>query len=559
MAMKTQSPPNVVTRAALYLRVSTGRQADSDLSIPDQQRQLHGYCQAKGWEVKGVFFEPGTSATDDRRPAFQTMIDAAVRKPPDFDVILVHSFSRFFRDQFQFEFYARKLARNGVRIVSITQELGDDPMSLMMRQIMNLFDEYQSKENGKHTLRAMKENARQGFWNGSLPPIGYRTVAVEQRGTKVKKKLQIDPKQAEIVKLIFRLALTGPDFNGPLGVKRIAAHLNDAGITTRSGGPWSTSSVYEVLRRTSYFGEHRFNTRVFASGERKDEDEHVIMSIPAIVSRREFDAVQRSLARRAPTTPRARSMTGSMLLGGISFCGLCAGAMTLRTGKSGRYRYYVCCTRARTGPSGCEGIAVPAERLDQAITEYLESRLLEPSELVQMMSDIITKDELWATHQRRRIADLEARSVQIGTKIQRIYVAIEEGLIDAGDQSLKARLTILRRDREEVERLTQHMTSMLDMPAAALTADGLRDFALYTRAKMRDGDAYRRDLTKAVAQRIDVLSTDMARLWGCRIELLRVLATSNGVQSAAFDLPAFSRTGLPGAADMDRYSRDIAL
>ena len=32
-------------------------------------------------------------------------------------------------------------------------------------------------------LRAMKENARQGFWNGSLPPIGYRVVeAAEQRG-----------------------------------------------------------------------------------------------------------------------------------------------------------------------------------------------------------------------------------------------------------------------------------------------------------------------------------------------------------------------------------------
>ena len=51
-----------------------------------------------------------------------------------------------------------------------TQELGGDPMSDMIRQIMALFDEYQSKENAKHTLRAMKQNARQGFWNGALPP-----------------------------------------------------------------------------------------------------------------------------------------------------------------------------------------------------------------------------------------------------------------------------------------------------------------------------------------------------------------------------------------------------
>lgn len=36
-------------------------------------------------------------------------------------------------------------------------------MNQIMRKIMTLFDEHQSKENGKHTLRAMKENARQGF------------------------------------------------------------------------------------------------------------------------------------------------------------------------------------------------------------------------------------------------------------------------------------------------------------------------------------------------------------------------------------------------------------
>jgi site-specific DNA recombinase len=42
---------------------------------------------------------------------------------------------------------------------------------------MALFDEYQSKENAKHTLRAMKENARQGFWNGALPPIGLPAAA----------------------------------------------------------------------------------------------------------------------------------------------------------------------------------------------------------------------------------------------------------------------------------------------------------------------------------------------------------------------------------------------
>ncbi len=258
-------------RAALYLRVSTSRQAENDLSIPDQRRQAKAYCTSHGWEIVADYIEPGASATDDRRPEFQRMIDAATAKPPAFNVIVVHSFSRFFRDQFQLEFYVRRLAKNGVRLVSITQELGDDPMSNMIRQIMALFDEYQSKENAKHTLRAMKENARQGFWNGALPPIGYRIVAGEQRGAKVKKTLEIDPFQAETVRLIFRLAWEGDGTSGPMGVKSITKHLNAAGIRTRDGGRWGIDAVHKVLTRTTYIGRHRFNTKFWKTRERKPD------------------------------------------------------------------------------------------------------------------------------------------------------------------------------------------------------------------------------------------------------------------------------------------------
>jgi site-specific DNA recombinase len=129
-------------RTALYLRVSTGRQAENDLSIPDQRRQAEAYCAAKGWTVVREFEERGASATDDKRPAFQDMIDAACRAEdgPGFDVVVVHSYSRFFRDAFKLEFYLRRLQKHGVRVVSMTQETGDDPMSQMVRKILALFD-----------------------------------------------------------------------------------------------------------------------------------------------------------------------------------------------------------------------------------------------------------------------------------------------------------------------------------------------------------------------------------------------------------------------------------
>ena len=94
-------------RAALYLRVSTARQAEHDVSIPDQKRQGEAYCEARNLQLVETFIEPGASATNDRRPEFQRMIEAGTSKPAPFDVVVVHSFSRFFRDHFELVLLAK--------------------------------------------------------------------------------------------------------------------------------------------------------------------------------------------------------------------------------------------------------------------------------------------------------------------------------------------------------------------------------------------------------------------------------------------------------------------
>jgi site-specific DNA recombinase len=327
----------VPLRAALYLRVSTARQAEHDVSIPDQKRQGEAYCEARGYRLVETYVEPGASATNDRRPEFQRMIEAGTSKPAPFDVVVVHSFSRFFRDAFDMEFYVRKLAKNGVKLLSITQEMGDDPVHQMMRQIMALFDEYQSKENAKHVMRALKENARQGFWNGSLPPIGYRVVAAEQRGAKVKKKLEIDPLHADTVRLIYRLALEGDGTTGQMGVKKIVSYLNRNRIFTRDGGRWGIGQVHRILTRRTYVGEHEFNKRS-KSKELKPVSEIVVVPVPPIIERETFDAVQGLLKARHPTVTPSALISGPTMLTGLIYCAKCSGAMTIRTGKGGRYR-----------------------------------------------------------------------------------------------------------------------------------------------------------------------------------------------------------------------------
>ena len=131
------------TRVALYLRVSTDRQRQHDLSIPDQRTQILSWCETQGHEAVAEFVEGGATGTDDKRPVFQQMIERACDGDNAFDVIAVHSYSRFFRDAFGQEFYLRKLAKQGVKLVSITQPLGDDddPAQAMMRKVIALFDE----------------------------------------------------------------------------------------------------------------------------------------------------------------------------------------------------------------------------------------------------------------------------------------------------------------------------------------------------------------------------------------------------------------------------------
>ena len=526
----------VPLRAALYLRVSTARQAEHDVSIPDQRKQGEAYCLSRGLELVDTFVEAGASATNDRRPEFQRMIEAGTSKPAPFDVVVVHSFSRFFRDHFELEFYVRKLAKNGVKLLSITQEMGDDPMHVMMRQIMALFDEYQSKENAKHVLRALKENARQGFWNGSLPPIGYRVVAAEQRGAKVKKKLEIDPLHADTVRLAFKLALEGDGTSGPMGVKTITKHLNERRICTRDGGRWGIGTVHRMLTRATYAGRHEFNKRG-KSKELKPADEVIAVEVPPIIDQATFDAVQAHLKSRSPKVAHPQVVGGPTLLTGLIYCGKCGGAMTIRTGKGGRYRYYTCSMKARQGATACEGMTVAMERLDDLVAGYLSERLLDPDRLEDVLSDVLDRRQERSDRRREHIAELNRRASETELRLKRLYDAIESGIADLDDPALKDRIDGLKATRDQARADSERASALLHSSAQqAITPTMLHKFASTARRRIRvEGGGYRRDHLRALAQRVEVDRGEV-RIMGSKSSLLRLLS-ANGVATAAGGVP----------------------
>jgi site-specific DNA recombinase len=467
-------------RAALYMRVSTGRQAEHDLSIPDQRSHLQSWCRANGHPVVAEYVEAGASAGDDRRPSFQQMIERACDGEHAFDLVVVHSYSRFFREAFEQEFYLRKLAKHGVRVVSVTQPVGDEtePVHAMMRKVIALFDEYQSKENAKHVIRSMKENARQGFWNGATPPLGYRLIEAEKRGTKIKKKLEVDPVEAETVRLIFKLYLFGDGSSGALGVKEIVKWLNARGYRTRRGKSFGVGHVHKLLTNTVYIGRWKFNQASSKTRKRKADDEVIEIPVPAMVELDTFEQVRRQLHARSPKRQPPRVTTGPILLTGLAVCATCRGGMTLRTGtsKGGRvYRYYTCSNCATKGKTACKGRSIPMGKLDALVTDHLLERLFKPERLALILGSLSSRRAEQAAALNTRIVCLQREMIEADDKLKRLYRLVEDGLTDL-DEVLKDRLHTLKADRDRakaaLERAKEYSDSHIRIDPALIERFG---------------------------------------------------------------------------------------
>ena len=512
---KMLSSSDVSPRAAIhalrldaYMRVSTNRQADTDLSIPDQRRQILAWASLQGYAIAGEYVEPGASATDDRRPEFQRMIDHACNAENAVDAVVVHSYSRFFRESFGLEFYRRKLAKHGVKLISITQPFHDttDPAQGMMRSIISMFDEYQSREIAKHVSRSMCENARQGFWNGARPPFGYRVAAGEQRGARIKKRLEIDHVEAETVQLVYRLYLEGWEGAGPMGVKAIAVWLNIHGYRTRQGSAWGTGPIHVMLTNTVYAGQAKFNVVDSKTRTRKPEKEHITFESPVVIELAVFERVQSTLKSRNPRISPPRVITGPILLTGLAFCATCAGAMTLRTGtsKTGKvHRYYSCSTCGRQGKSVCKGRSIKMDLLDSVVTNQLLDRVLAPERLSLMLDALAARRAEKSVAVDARISALEARAAEADDRLRRLYKMVEDGFADM-DDILKDRITALKADRDTTRAALDRATG-INRPSVALDPAKVAAFGKLMRDRLTIGGIpFRKAYLGAIIDRVEV-------------------------------------------------------
>ena len=439
-------------RVAVYARVSTTRQAENDISIPDQIAQAQRYCQGKGWHVVREFIDPGASARNDKRPEFQRLMDTACVDPSPFDVVLVHSQSRFFRDSTGYAVSKCQLQKYGVLLVSMTQDFGEGPSADFAETVIAAADALHSAENAKHVCRTMLENARQGFWNGAQAPFGYRTVTAGQRGQRLKKKLEIEPAEAETVRLIFKLFEEGDGSKGPMGIKDIVTWLNASGFRNRNGNAFYTSAVHAMLTRETYTGTHFYNQHDSRTRKERPKEEWVAVAVPKIIQPKTFKRGQEHLHQRRPNVTAPRVTSSAVLLTGLARCHCCGGPLMLGTGKSSRYRYYVCANRRTKGRTACaDPVRIPMAEFDALVIGALADQLLTPDRLTTLLREAHRHREAVTSGTARRQSTFQKQLREIDKRLQRLYSALAEGTV-SDTTSFRSTVSAVEAEREEIVR-----------------------------------------------------------------------------------------------------------
>jgi DNA invertase Pin-like site-specific DNA recombinase len=527
----SQAEANGRKRAVLYLRVSTGRQAANDVSLPSQRDITTTHCATNNWIVVDEYIEAAT-ATDDRRPVFQQMMDRACDTDKPFDVIVIYSFNRFFRNGADMELAIRKLRKHGVEVVSVTQPTGDDHSRELMRQLIGVFDEHTSREISKNTTRAMRESAKQGFWNGATPPLGYKIVEAERRGQKIKKKLDIDTVEAETVKLIFSLYLEGDGTTGPLGVKQTTSWLNSHGYRTRGGSTFGVGTVHKILTNACYAtGLWPYGKRDSRNGGQHDPSTIIEIPVPTLIEPEVFQRTQAKLGQNNPRITPPRVVNGPSLLTGIAVCASCGAGMT-RTGTNRRgksYSYYSCAGCQNKGASVCKGRHIPTATLDGIIISNLKQRLLTPDRLAALLQTLADRQTAKTDAVDRRLLALQREVSDCGERLRRLYRSIEDGIVEL-DDILRERTATLKSERERakaaLDRARVQCGTVTTIDSAKIDA-----FARLMTEKLDNGDTnVRRSYIRSIIDAIEV-DDNVVRIIGSKDVLQAVIAgkqTANG-------------------------------
>lgn len=407
-----------MTNVVLYLRYSSDKQTEQ--SIEGQDRICRQYCERNDMHIVETYIDRALSASKntEKREEFQRMIKDSERGK--WEAVIVYKLDRFARNRYDSATYKNKLKKNGVRVISATENIADSPEGIILESVLEGMAEFYSMELAQKVTRGMNETALKCNSCGGTIPLGYK---VEN------KKLVVDPLTAPIVQEAFTKYANGET------ITAICDSFNGRGIKTKKGIPFNKNSFHNMLLNEKYIGVYKYKNIRIENG------------IPAIIDKEIFNAVQNRIKNNQIGAIRRKRKVDYLLAQKI-FCGHCNSPMTGESGtsKNGESHYYYTCSGRKRFHS-CDKKAVPKDFIERAVVEdALE--LLTP-EKIEEIADMAIKQLELENEQNTVIPAIQNEIKEIDKGISNLLRLVEKG---AEADALFARLKELETNKKNAER-----------------------------------------------------------------------------------------------------------
>ena len=207
-----------------------------------QERYYEDRIRANpNWQFAGVYSDVGSGTTVKGRKQFNALISASRRGK--IDMVLIKSASRFARNTVDALNIIRMLRQWKVDIYFEADDIhtfNEDPEFIMTLICARAQDESESKSADiKWGIRKSFANPDSKYYQRKC--YGYKH---DEKG-----QLVIDEKEAEVVRLIFRMSKEGASLS------QIAQTLQEQGIPSPRGKTvWSRETLRKILHNEKYFG-----------------------------------------------------------------------------------------------------------------------------------------------------------------------------------------------------------------------------------------------------------------------------------------------------------------
>ena len=421
-------------RAVPYSRVSDTSQVEGH-SLDAQERLFRELCRNRGWEPGPVYREEGKSAHVDsikKRPVFRQLLeDAAAGK---FDVVVVHTLDRWSRNLRVMLESMTTLAKHGVGLVSITENIDySTPHGKMATQMLGSVAEFFSEALATHVKKGIGERAGKGLHLGSLP-FGFESC-YEKGQLRCEEEhpggVHPVPKEAEAVRELFRRYPSGT-----VTLSKLATWLNSPPQNFRTRNkhklPDADGNLAAEARLFTIASVRGILHNPFHMGKVRHREQLLPGAHEPIVSEELFNAVQSGVkgnsGRSETLHPRPER---EYLLKGLIRCAHCLMPMWAQTYANG-HRYY----REQHGSRGagyCVGKSgsIPCHIPDDQMGRIVEAILLPEAWMDRVLSQIHLADEVTRVQEERK---------KVQQRLKRLGRAYVDGLYYDEDYRREKRL-----------------------------------------------------------------------------------------------------------------------